>query len=293
MKDELIRAIAADGGIRAFAATTRELTEQARQLHNTSPVATAALGRLLTAGAMMGSMMKGERDLLTLQINGDGPLGRVVVTADAQARVKGYVEHPFVINPVTPTGKLDVGGAIGNGQLSVLRDLGLKEPYCGTTELITGEIAEDLTYYFATSEQTPSAVGLGVLIHPDNTVEQAGGFLIQLLPSASESVTAALEERLAKVTSVTDFFAKGATAEELLLRLLAGLSPEVTARMTPRFECGCSVERVERSITSLGKQELDEMISEGKPIEIVCHFCGKRYTVSLSHLLQLRQAADM
>ena len=203
MSDYIVRATAADNQIRAFAITSRDLVEKARQIHNTSPVATAALGRTLSAGAMMGSMMKGEQDLLTLQIRGDGPLGGITVTADSKAQVKGYVNEPAVLIPANAKGKLDVSGAIGRGMLQVIRDLGMKEPYAGQTELQTGEIAEDLTYYFATSEQIPSSVGLGVLLNRDNTVRQAGGFIIQLMPYTEEKVIDDLEKRLAAMSSVT------------------------------------------------------------------------------------------
>ena len=186
MKDYIVRAIAADSQIRAFAAVTTETVETARQDHNTSPVATAALGRLLTAGAMMGVMMKGDKDILTLQVKGDGPIQGITVTADSKGRVKGYVGNPEVIIPANAKGKLDVSGAVGNGFLQVIKDMGLKEPYVGQVALQTGEIAEDLTYYFAASEQVPSAVGLGVLMNKDNTVRQAGGFIVQVMPFAEE-----------------------------------------------------------------------------------------------------------
>ncbi|MEG0689579.1 MAG: Hsp33 family molecular chaperone HslO, partial [Hungatella sp.] len=203
MNDYIIRATAANGEIRAFAATTRELVETARAAHNTSPVATAALGRLLSAGAMMGVMMKGQDDLLTLKIQGDGPMEGLTVTADSMGHVKGYVMNPMVMLPPNTQGKLDVGGALGVGVLSVIQDIGLKEPYVGQTILVTGEIAEDLTYYYATSEQTPTSVALGVLMNPDNTVCQAGGFILQLMPDASEEIIQKLETQLAKISSIT------------------------------------------------------------------------------------------
>ena len=211
MTDYIIRATAAEGQIRAFAATTRDLVEYARSAHNTSPVATAALGRLLTAGAMMGIMMKGEKDLLTLKIEGDGPIGGLTVTADSRGNVKGYAFHPEVMLPPNAKGKLDVGGALGIGVLSVIKDIGLKDPYVGQTILVTSEIAEDLTYYFATSEQTPSSVALGVLMERDNTVKQAGGFILQMMPGASEEVISALEKRLGEITSITALLDAGNT----------------------------------------------------------------------------------
>ena len=205
MKDYIIKATAANAQIRAFAATTKETVEQARQSHDIISVITAALGRLLTAGAMMGSMMKGEKDILTLQIRGDGPAGGLTVTADSQGNVKGYAIHPQVILPANAIGKLDVGGALGNGMLSVIKDMGMKEPYVGQTALQTGEIAEDLTYYFAASEQIPSSIGLGVLMEKNNTVRQAGGFIVQLMPFAEESVISRLEESLKTLKRILVF----------------------------------------------------------------------------------------
>ena len=276
MSDYIVRAAAADNQIRAFAITSREMVEKARQIHNTSPVATAALGRSLSAGAMMGSMMKGERDLLTLQIRGDGPLGGITVTADSRAQVKGYVNEPAVLIPANEKGKLDVSGAIGNGMLQVIRDLGMKEPYVGQTELQTGEIAEDLTYYFATSEQIPSSVGLGVLLNRDNTVCQAGGFIIQLMPYTEDKVIDALEQRLAGVSSVTELLNRGLTPEGILEELLGDLGLTVNDTIPTAFSCSCSKERVEKAIISIGSKEIREMIRDGKPIEVKCHFCKRR-----------------
>lgn len=284
MSDYIVRATAANAQIRAFAATTRETVEAARQAHNTSPVATAALGRLLTAGGMMGSMLKGEKDMLTLQIKGSGPMKGLTVTADAQANVKGYVIEPQVMLPPNAKGKLDVGGAIGAGFLSVIKDMGLKEPYAGQTELQTGEIAEDLTYYFATSEQVPSAVGLGVLMERDNTVKQAGGFIIQLMPFAEEEVIAKLEEKLAQVTSVTKLLDDGMTPEQILELLLGDMGLEITDTMPTRFFCNCDKARVEKAIVSIGKKDIQEMIDDGKPIEVKCHFCNAAYTFSVEEL---------
>ena len=262
MADYIVRATAADNQIRAFAVTSREMVEKARQIHNTSPVATAALGRSLSAGAMMGSMMKGEEDLLTLQIRGDGPLGGITVTADSRAQVKGYVNEPAVLIPANAKGKLDVSGAIGKGMLQVIRDLGMKEPYVGQTELQTGEIAEDLTYYFATSEQIPSSVGLGVLLNRDNTVCQAGGFILQLMPYTDEKVIDALEKRLAGMTSVTDLLNRGLTPEGILKELLGDLSLTVNDTIPTAFSCNCSKERVEKAIISIGSKEIREMIRD-------------------------------
>ena len=287
MTDYIVRATAAGSQIRAFAATTRELVETARQAHNTSPVATAALGRLLTGGAMMGVMMKGEEDILTIQVRGDGPIGGITVTADAKGNVKGYVNNPNVWLPANSRGKLDVGKAVGHGSLSVIKDMGLKEPYVGQTELQTGEIAEDLTYYFAASEQVPSSVGLGVLMEKNNTVKQAGGFLIQLMPFTDEAVIETLEKRLAEIPPVTTMLDEGLTPEQILEKLFEGMDREINETMSARFFCNCSKERVSRALISVGRGELADMIHEGKEIEVNCHFCGKNYTFSVEELKEL------
>lgn len=283
-KDYIVRAEAAGGQIRAFAASTRVLCEEARRRHNTSPVVTAALGRLLTAGSMMGVMMKGDGDLLTLQIKADGPVGGLTVTADADGNVKGYANEPLVLLPANDKGKLDVGGAVGRGMLYVIRDLGLKDPYVGQTALQTGEIAEDLTYYFAVSEQLPSAVGLGVLMSPENTVQQAGGFLIQLMPDASEEAVSRIEAAAGSISSVTDMLEDGYTPERILDRLLEGMEVTVSERIPTRFRCSCSRSKVSKVLAALSEKDLCEMISEGKPAEICCHFCNKAYHFSVLEL---------
>lgn len=284
MQDYLVRATAADAQIRAFACTTVNTVEAARQAHNTSPVVTAALGRTLSAAAMMGNMLKGEKDYLTIKLKGDGPMQGITVTADAMGNVKGYAVVPDVIIPAKPNGKLDVSGALGAGTLSVIKDMGLKEPYIGQTLLQTSEIAEDLTYYFATSEQVPSSVGLGVLMNRENTVRQAGGFIIQLMPFAEEEIIGKLEENLKKITSVTALLEEGMTPEQILELLLEGLSPVITDRMPVAFTCNCSKERIEKVLVSLGREELEDMVADGQPIEVNCHFCGKSYTFSLEEL---------
>ncbi len=291
MSDYIVRATAADAQIRAFAATTRELTEEARSRHHTSPVATAALGRLLTAGGMMGSMLKGESDLLTLQISGDGPIGGITVTADAKGSVKGYVQRPDVMLPPNAAGKLDVGGSVGSGVLRVIKDMGLKEPYVGQTVLQTGEIAEDLTYYFATSEQVPSSVGLGVLMCKDNTVKQAGGFIVQLMPFAQESVLKRLEENLLQIRSVTSMLDAGECPEQILQRLLGSLDLEIQGTMPVRFSCNCDKGRVEKALISIGKKEIGEMIADGSPVTVNCHFCNRDYTFSVEELKDILQRA--
>lgn len=286
-RDYMVRATAADAQIRAFAATTKNLVEEMRSLHNTSPVVSAALGRLLTGGAMMGAMMKGENDLLTLQIKGDGPIGGMTVTADAHGNVKGYANEAQVILPANAAGKLDVGGAVGKGILRVVKDMGLKEPYVGQTILQTGEIAEDLTYYFAVSEQTPSSVGLGVFMEKNNTVKQAGGFILQLMPYAEESVITRLEDNLRQFPSVTAALEAGKNPEQMLKALLDGLPMEIVDTMDVQYRCDCSKQRVERAMISLGKKELEEMIAEGKEVEAGCQFCNQKYKFTVEELERL------
>ena len=286
MKDYIVRATAADAQIRAFAAVTTGLTEEARTRHETSPVATAALGRLLTGGVLMGSMMKNPEDVLTLQIKCDGPIGGLTVTADAMGHVKGYVNHPEVML-LPKNGKLDVGGALGQGILNVIKDMGLKEPYSGQTILQTGEIAEDLTYYFAASEQVPSSVGLGVLMNRDNTVRCAGGFIVQVMPVVEERVLRQLEENIGAMRSVTDMLDGGHSPEEMLSGVLSGMEVEITDTMPAGFACNCSEGRIEKALISIGKSEIEDMIRDGKPIEVKCHFCNTAYTFSVEKLGQI------
>ncbi len=288
MSDYIVRATAADGEIRAFAITSRELVETARKHHNTSPVMTAALGRLLSGAVMMGVMMKGDKDLLTVQIQGSGPAKALVVTADAKGRVKGYPAVPDVLLPASAEGKLDVGGAIGSGVMSVIKDLGMKEPYIGQIALQTGEIADDLTYYFVTSEQIPSSVGLGVLMNRDNTVKEAGGFIIQLMPFTREETIQKLETRIANLTSITALLEQGDTPEELLKEVLGDIEFEVTDQIPAEFYCDCSKEKIAKSLSTLGKKELDEIIADGVDIEVKCHFCNTDYKFSTEELKEIR-----
>ncbi len=283
-KDYIVRATAADHQLRAFAVTSRDIVEKAREIHNTSPVATAAIGRLLTAASMMGSMMKGEKDVLTLQIECGGPIGGITVTADSNADVKGYVNNPNVILPPNAQEKLDVSGALGPGFLNVIKDIGLREPYNGQTHLVSGEIAEDLTYYFATSEQVPSSVGLGVLMDKDNHVRQAGGFIIQVMPDTDDEVIDKLEARLGEVHSVTDMLDKGMTPEDILGYVLDGMDVEILETIPTQYKCNCSVERVSKAIASIGKKDLQEMIDDGEPIEVNCQFCGSHYKFDTEQL---------
>lgn len=284
MTDYIIRGTAADNQVRFFAATTKNLVETARGIHNTSPVATAALGRLLTAGAMMGSMSKSDTDLTTLQIKCSGPIEGLIVTADGNANVKGYVTNPNVILPANSKGKLDVAKALDLGVLSVIKDIGLKEPYVGQTHLVSGEIAEDLTYYFATSEQVPSSVALGVLMERDNTVKQAGGFIIQLMPYAEETLIASLEERLKAFSSITSLFEEGMTPETMMEQLFQGFHMQIMDQIPTAFRCDCSRERVTRAVMSIGRKEIQSMIDDHKPIEVNCHFCGKHYLFDTEEL---------
>ena len=287
MNDYIVRATAANNQIRAFAATTRDVVETARQAHNTSPVATAALGRLLTAGAMMGTMMKNEKDILTIQIKCEGPIKGLTVTADSHANVKGYVENPNVMVPPSKAGKLDVAAALDLGVLSVIKDMGLKEPYVGQTILQTSEIAEDLTYYFATSEQVPSSVGLGVLMEKDNTVKQAGGFIVQVMPFVEDSVIDQLEANIKKISSVTAMLDKGYTPEKILEEVLAGMDIEIMDTIPTQFYCNCSKERIEKAIVSIGRKDIQEMIDDGETIEVNCHFCNKNYPFTVDELKEI------
>lgn len=280
----MIRATAANKQIRAFAATTRDMVEYAKNAHQTSPVVTAALGRLMTAGAMMGSMMKAPTDLLTVKIEADGPMKGMIVTADYAGNVKGYPFVPDVMLPPNEKGKLDVAGAVGIGVLSVIKDLGLKEPYVGQTILITSEIAEDLTYYYATSEQTPSSVALGVLMNRDNTVRQAGGMIIQLMPGTSDEIIDQLEAKIGTISSITSMLDQGMNPEAILEYVLGDFGLEILDRMPVQFHCNCSKERVARAIASISKEELGQMIEEGKPIEVNCQFCNSHYLFDTEEL---------
>lgn len=291
MNDYMVRATAANGAIRAFAVTTKHLVEEARVRHDTSPVMTAALGRLLSAGSMMGAMMKGDNDILTLQIRGDGPGKGLTVTADSKGNVKGYPEVPVVALPSRSDGHLNVGGAMGNGMLRVIKDMGLKEPYVGEVDLQTGEIAEDLTYYFAASEQIPSVVGLGVLVDKDGSVLQAGGFIVQLMPFTSEEVISKLEGSLATLEPVTKMLERGFTPEVILEEVLTFFDVEYNETMPVQFHCNCSKERITKALISVGKKGLKEMIDDGEPIHVNCHFCNTDYTFEIDELKEIAKCS--
>lgn len=284
MNDIILRGTAANSQVRFFCAYTRQTVETARSLHNTSPVATAALGRLLTAGAIMGSMCKNPSDVLTLQIQCSGPIGGLTVTSNAKAQVKGYVNNPEIMLPPSPKGKLDVGRALDLGILSVIKDIGLKEPYVGQANLVSGEIAEDLTYYFATSEQIPTSVALGVLMEKNNTVKHAGGFIIQLMPFAEENLISDLEKRLQDFSSITSLMDDGITPEDMINHLFAGYDITINDSIKPEYCCDCSKERVYKAVMSIGKKDIEEMIADNKPIEVNCHFCNHNYIFSVDEL---------
>lgn len=290
-KDYIVRASAADEFIRAFAITSKNLCETARVAHGLSPVATAALGRLLSASAMMGVMMKGDRDLMTVRIDANGPIEGLLVTADSYGHVKGYAGNPYVEVPDRADGHLNVGGAVGIGVLSVMKDLGLKEPYVGDIELQTGEIAEDLTYYFAASEQTPSSVGLGVLVDRDRSVLQAGGFIVQLMPDVPDDVIATLEQNLRGLRSVTEMLSDGCTPEDMLRIVLKGLSPEMLDTTEASFSCNCSKERYTRGLISIGREELGKLLEKDEEIEVRCRFCNKDYHFSPDEIREMMEYA--
>ena len=291
MTDYIVRATAADGQIRAFAAYTKDVVEESRKRHNTSPTATVALGQLLTAGTMMGAMMKNDTDILTLQIRCDGPLGGLTVTADNQGNVKGYAVHPDVDVPIK-NGQINVADALDLGVLNVIKDMGLKEPYVGQTILETSEIAKDLTYYYMNSEQVPSSVGLGVLMNKDNTVKCAGGFIIQLMPFAEDATIDKLEENLKNVTSVTELLDHGCTPEGLLDALLGNLGIEVLDTLPTQFHCNCSKERVEKAVASVGREDLQAMIDDGEDIEVKCDFCNSTYKYTVDELKEILKESD-
>lgn len=284
MNDYIVRAIAADETVRAFAIRSTDLTAEAREIHRTLPVVTAALGRLLSAGAMMGSMMKGEKDKLTLQMKGDGPIGQMTVTVDSHGNVKGFPANPAVDIPRKYAGKLDVGGAVGRGLLTVIMDLGLKEPYNGSVEIQTGEIGDDLAYYFTVSEQTPSAVGLGVMVDTDSSVKHAGGFIIQIMPDADEDTIAAIETKMAGAPPVTTMMEEGMTPEDILKYYLGDLGLVITETQPVRYYCGCSKEKVARALATISTQDLEDIINDGEEIEVKCYFCNSAYKYSIEEL---------
>ena len=289
----ILRGTSKNFGIRIFAADTTSMVEEARRLHNTSAVASAALGRTLTAASIMGIMMKGDNDKLTLSINGKGPLGTIVCVTDSKGTVKGYVSNPNVEIPLKKNGKLDVGEAVGiNGLITVIKDLGMKEPYTGQYPLTNGEIAEDLTAYYAYSEQQPSAIALGVLVDVDYTIKAAGGFIVQLMPEAEDKDIDILERNIAGIKSVSHLIDEGKTPEDLINIILKDLDPVIYENIPVKYECDCSRDRIEEALISIGKIELDTIINEDKQAEISCHFCNTVYQFNEEELISLRNSLD-
>ena len=283
-KDYIVRASLANDSVRAFAISSTYLVAEARERHRTLPVVTAALGRLLSAGAIMGSMMKGDKDIVTISLKGDGPAGYITVTADSHGHVKGFPGNPNVDIPRKYAGKLDVGTAVGRGLLTVSYDLGLKEPYSGQVEIQTGEVAEDLAYYFTVSEQLPSAVGLGVMVDTDSSVKHAGGFIVQLLPDAPEDVIELLEKKLANLEPVTTMMEQGMTPEEMLLHIFEGVDIEFTERHDVKFYCDCSKEKVKRALAAISDKDLQDIVNDDEDIEVKCFFCNTAYKFSIADI---------
>ncbi|MDD6351155.1 MAG: Hsp33 family molecular chaperone HslO [Lachnospiraceae bacterium] len=286
-RDYMVRATAAEGRIRAFAVVTSRMVSEMQKTHDTSPNVTAALGRLLTGASMMGAMMKDEEDRLTLSIRSQGPIQGMTVSADNQGHVKGFPNVNQVPLKEKYAGKLDVGSSVGPGTLTVIRDEGLKEPYSSQIRLVSGEIAEDLTYYFAVSEQVPSSVGLGVLVDTDWSVKDAGGFIIQLMPDALDSDIDRLEARLKEIHSITQMLEKGMEPEDILEHILGDMGLEILSEMPVAYRCDCSRERIERALLSISRSDLQEMIDDGKPVELKCQFCNKAYRFTPEELKAL------
>lgn len=290
MADYLVRGTAANDFVRAFAVTTRGVTEKALERHNLSPVASAALGRTLAAALMMGADMKNEKDVLTIQFLCDGPIGGITATSNSRGEVKGFVENPSVILPPNEFGKLDVGGAVGKGTLHILKDIGLKEPYAGEVDIRNGEIAEDLTYYFAVSEQVPSVVSLGVLTDRDDYhILCSGGYIIQLMPDCPEEIISNLERACISAPPVTTMLRDGGTPESILNSLLGPMNFRVMETMPVAFRCDCSRQRVEKALIAMGRGEIRSLIAEGKPVTLNCHFCNTDYTFTTEELIDVLQ----
>ena len=283
---KIIRAIAEDGSVMVCAIDSTDIINKAEQIHQTSAVITAALGRLLTAASMMGAMLKGEQDSLTLRMAGDGPAGSVIAVSDSKGNVRGYVGNSVVEIPLNNKEKLDVAGAVGsNGTLYVIKDIGLREPYVGQVPIISGEIAEDITNYFAVSEQTPTVCALGVLVNPDLTIKSAGGFIAQLLPGADDESITKLENNINKIDAVTKMIADGKTPEEISTIVLDGFHPQILDTMEVDYICRCSKDKYKKALAAIGREELTDIIEKDKQAEVVCHFCNKRYQFN-KHELQ-------
>ena len=292
MADVIIRGNSIDGAIRVFVAITTDLVNDAQKIHKTYPTATAALGRTLTISAIMGAGLKNDTDSTTIQFKGDGPLGSIVAVCDNQSRVRGYVVNPYADPKRKENGKLDVGGALGKGYLNVIRDLGMKEPYCGQVPIVTGEIAEDMTYYYATSEQIPTAIALGVLVNPDMSVKSSGGFMLQLMPEATEDMAEKLEEIMKHLPPITEMIENGLSAEDILFTITEGFDMIMENKaITPKYECKCSKERMEQALISIGQEELESIISEQGEAELTCQFCDNKYKFNKNELEELLKQA--
>jgi molecular chaperone Hsp33 len=272
MEDYIIRGTAAEGTVRAFAAVTTNMVAKAREIHNLSFVASAALGRTMTAAAIISRLLDGADDTITIQIRGDGPLGGIVAVSDARANVRGYVYNPSIEVPLNSKGKLDVSKAVGSGYLNIIRDMGLKEPYIGYVDLLTGEIADDIAYYYAYSEQIPSVVGLGVLVGTDGSIINSGGFIVQLMPGASEDLIDYIEKKTLEMPNVTELLSQGKTPEDILELILGEKGLKLADKTSCEYNCSCSRERMERNLISLGKKEIQDIIDEQGEAEVVCHF---------------------
>lgn len=289
MGDYLLRAVEKDQQFRVFAAVTTELVEEARRRHDTWPIATAALGRTLTGGLLMGANLKGDDDTLTIRILGDGPLGAILVSANARGEVRGYVQEPHVDLPRAIEGKLPVGAAVGKGMFHATRDLGLKEPFTGSVELVSGEIAEDFAFYLTKSEQTPSAVSLGVLVAPDGHVEASGGLWLQLFPGADETIISRLEENIQRLLPVSTLIHEGQSPEDIIKLVTGGLDVKLLERTPVRFACRCTRERVEEMLISLGPDEIRGIVEDQGKADVRCHFCGEEYVFGENDLNRLLQ----
>lgn len=289
---EIVRVISEDASVVATAINALDIVSEIERIHKTSAVMTAALGRLTIAASLIGIGLKGENDTVTVRMNGGGPAGGMTAVADSRGNVKAYAVNSIVEIPLNRYGKLDVAGAVGkNGTLSVVKDLGLKEPYAGQVPIVSGEVAEDIASYFAVSEQIPTVCGLGVLVNPDLTVKAAGGYLVQLLPFADEGCIDILEKNVNSLPSVTQMLSSGVTAEEMAMKTLEGLSPEVLDRLSCRYKCGCSRERVEAAVVSIGREELEKMASEQETAEVCCHFCDRKYVFSAEDIRSMIERA--
>ena len=287
--DKLVRAIAGDGFIKIAAVTTRDLTEKARVTHKTLPVVTAALGRTMAAASMLGNTLKGENDSVTVRINGGGPIGSIIVVSDSTGNVRGYAQNPQVDLPLKANGKLDVGTAVGrDGMLTVIKDLNLREPYVGSTELVTGEIAEDFTYYLFESEQIPAACALGVLVDRDQSVLTAGGYMVQLLPGAPDELLEKLEKNIAEAGPITNML-KTLDIEGVINKVLDGFEPKLLEETPIEYRCYCSQERVKDAVAGIGREELEDIIKDGKPIEVSCQFCDKLYTFTVDDIIKMNE----